>query len=143
LPEQDASGTVQKGFGSLKRLLLVAVVLFASAGVAHAAPSPPVRMVVRDVPLHDSSRALAGVTPRFNLVGVHWQGTGTPWFRTRSLAGRWSRWEPADDDWGRDGVWRKGQAVWTGPADAIQIRDRGRVTRLREYLLWSPPVKEQ
>ena len=73
------------------------------------------------------------------MVGLHWQGTGTPLFRTRSLSGRWSAWLAADDDWGRDGSgWRKGAAEWTGAADAIQYRLRGRVTALRAYFLWSP-----
>ena len=73
------------------------------------------------------------------MVGLHWHGTGTPLFRTRSLSGRWSAWLAADDDWGRDGSgWRKGAAEWTGAADAIQYRLRGRVTALRAYFLWSP-----
>jgi hypothetical protein len=112
----------------MKRLLLAAVLFFTPAGVAHAAA--PVQMVVREV-LPRQARTLASVTPQFNLVGLHWQGTGTPWFRARSLGGRWSAWEQADDDWGRTGSWRLGNPVWTGAADAIQIR---------EYLLWSPPV---
>jgi hypothetical protein len=121
----------------VKRLLLAAVLFFVPAGAAHAAM--PVRMVVRDV-LPRPARTLASTTPRFNLVGLHWQGSGMPWFRTRGLDGRWSSWEPGDDDWGRTGIWRLGNPVWTGGADAIQVRTRGRVTRLREYLLWSPPL---
>jgi N-acetylmuramoyl-L-alanine amidase len=106
-------------------------------GVAHAAE--PVRMVVRDV-LPQPSRTLASATPRFNLVGVHWQGTGMPWFRTRSVAGGWSRWQPADDDEGGERGWRKSAGTWTGDAEAIQWRLQGHVTRVREYLLWSPPL---
>jgi hypothetical protein len=30
--------------------------------------------------------------------------------------------------------------VWTGAADAIQVRLHGRVTHVREYLLWSPSI---
>ncbi len=110
--------------------------LLLAPGAARAAD---VTMVVRDVPLH-AQRAVDAATPRFNLVGLHWQGSGTPWYRTRSVAGRWSAWRPADDDWGRGGRWRKGNPDWSGAADAIQVRAAGRVTRLREYLLWSPPI---
>jgi hypothetical protein len=112
---------------------------FGSAGAAHAAA--PVRMVVRDV-LPRPSRVLASAAPRFNLVGVHWRGPGMPWLRTRSVSGRWSGWQPADDGRRAEPGWRKGDAIWTGAADAIQLRMRGRVTRAREYLLWSPPVQE-
>jgi N-acetylmuramoyl-L-alanine amidase len=122
----------------VKRLLFAAAFFVAPAGVAHAAP--PVQMVVRDVVPSSSSRALASATPRFNLVGLHWTGSGTPWFRTRSVAGHWSAWEPGDDDSGRSGLWRLGNPVWTGAADAIQVRLHGRVTHVREYLLWSPPI---
>jgi flagellar hook assembly protein FlgD len=121
------------------RLVLLASLLFALA--AGSARAGEVSMVVRDVPLHGGApaRSLAGVT-RFNMVGLHWQGSGAPWFRTRSASGRWSAWQEADDDWGRSGVWRKSLGVWTAAADRIEFRTRGRVTRLREYLLWSPPV---
>ena len=63
-----------------------------------------------------------------------------PWFRTRGLGGRWSAWEPGDDDSGRTARGGWAIAVWTGAADAIQVRTRGRVSHVREYLLWSPPI---
>jgi len=121
----------------LKALPVAILFLLVAPGTAHAGA---VTMVVRDVPLQ-GRRALADTTPRFNLVGLHWQGTGTPWYRTRSVAGSWGSWKAGDDDWGRVGKWRKGNPDWTGAADAIQIRTVGRVTRVRGYLLWSPPVR--
>src|SRR5262249_25124913 len=75
-----------------------------------------------------------------NMVGVHWQGSGTPWFRVRLLSGTWSAWNEADDDWGRSGIWRKSLGDWLGAANAIQFRLHGKVTRLREFLIWSPPL---
>jgi flagellar hook assembly protein FlgD len=121
------------------RVLRLAVLLLAlTAGPALGAD--PVTMVVRDVPLHGGGRSLSAAVPHFNMVGVHWQGSGTPWFRVRLLAGGWSPWKEGDDDWGRSGVWRKSLGDWIGPAGAIQFRLRGRVSRLREFLIWSPPV---
>ena len=120
----------------MRTLFIVAVSALAFAGAAHATD---VTIVARNVPLH-GGRSLAAAPPaRFDMVGLHWQGAGVPQFRTRSLAGRWSAWLSADDDWGRDASgWRKGAAEWTGAADAIQYRFKGRVTRLRAYFLWSP-----
>ncbi len=120
----------------MRPLFLAVVLLLASAGAAHATD---VTIVSRDVPLQGGRSLAAAVPARFDMVGLHWQGSGTPLFRTRSLSGRWSAWLAADDDWGRDGsVWRKGSPEWTGPADAIQYRLKGRVERLRAYFLWSP-----
>jgi flagellar hook assembly protein FlgD len=121
------------------RVLRLAVLLLAlTAGSARAAD--PIVIVVRDVPLHPAGRTLSAAVPRFNLVGVHWQGAGTPLFRVRLGRGGWSGWRAPGDDWGRSGVWRKSLGDWVGAADAIQFRLAGRVTRLREYLIWSPPV---
>jgi hypothetical protein len=109
---------------------------------ASALADDAVTIVSRDVPVHGERTPAAGPPSRFDMIGLHWQGSGTPSFRTRSLAtGRWSAWLPADDDWGRDGVWRKGNPEWTGAADAIQYRIRGSVRRLRTYFLWSPVEK--
>jgi hypothetical protein len=122
----------------VRRLLFAALLFFVSAGAAHAAP--PVRMVVRDVGTAPT-RSLASAAERFNMVGLHWQGSGTPSFRVRGPHG-WSAWQPADDDSGRSGVWRRSNAVWTGTATAIAIRKRGDVRHVRQYLLWSPPIHE-
>jgi flagellar hook assembly protein FlgD len=122
----------------VKVFFAVAIAVLAFPGIARAGD---VTMVVRDVPqLESPGRSLAAAAPRFNMLGLHWQGSGTPWYRTRSSAGRWSAWQAADDDWGRAGSWRRSNPDWVGAAYAIQIRDKGHVTRVREYLLWSPPV---
>jgi flagellar hook assembly protein FlgD len=119
----------------MRSLLLAAVFVLTTPVAAWGAD---VTMVARDVSLHASARSLAAASPRFDMVGLHWKGSGVPLFRTRSLSGRWSAWTAADDDWGRSGVWRMGSPDWTGPADAIQYHLRGHVTRLRAYFLWSP-----
>ena len=78
---------------------------------------------------------------RFDLVGLHWRGSGDVLFRTRSLAGRWSRWQSglAEDD-GPDGPRRGarvGSPYWVGGANAIQYRARGRVAGVRAFLVRS------
>ena len=83
---------------------------------------------------------------RFDLVGLHWRGTGLVSFRTRSVSGRWSAWQdsaPEDDrpDAGshelRARGWNLGNPFWTGPSNRIQVRTYGQVTRVRAYYLWS------
>ena len=121
---------------------LLSVLAFPSTAVA-ALPS----IVARDVPLHRSDRALAAV-PRFNLVGLHWRGPGRVEFRTRSEAGRWSAWraaapededrpDPASLERTRPG-WRIGNPYWTGAATHLEVRTRGRVSRVRAWYVWSP-----
>ena len=101
-------------------------------------------LVSRDLPL-GSGRALSASVPRFDLVGVHWQGAGSVAFRTRSTAGRWSAWRPAapeaedapdSPERSRQG-WRIGNPYWTGPSDAIEYRTRGVVRRLRALFVRS------
>src|SRR5581483_8795077 len=80
-----------------------------------------------------------------------WSGcTGRVWFRTRSLAGRWSGWQRADADAQPDAGsaearadhgWQLGSPVWTGPSDAIRYRLTGGVRRLRAYFVRSPAVR--
>ena len=102
------------------KLVVSALVALALVPVAAAAD---VTIVSRDVPLHPGGRSLAAAAPRrFNMVGLHWQGSGAPFFRTRAAGGRWSKWLEADDDWGRSGSWRKSNPEWTGTANAIQYQ---------------------
>jgi len=89
---------------------------------------------------------------RFTLVGLHWRGPGQVVFRTRSVDGRWSAWRSAapEDEDGPDGGsretalragWRIGNPWWVGPADRIETRAVGRVSRVRAYLVWSPELR--
>ena len=58
--------------------------LLAVPGLARAEPG----IAYRDLPLSDG-RAVTSVA-RFDLVGLHWRGTGDLSFRTRGDTGRWS-----------------------------------------------------
>jgi hypothetical protein len=92
---------------------------------------------------------------RFQLVGLHWRGTGSVLFRTRSPAGRWSAWRPAapgEDDLPDRGTresramarWRIGSPFWTGGSNALQYRTVGRVSRVRAFFVRGsagPPVR--
>ncbi len=124
----------------MKPLLLAVVVVLATPALARGETTT---ITARDVPLH-GLRTLSSVAPRFDLVGLHWQGPGSVSFRTRSVSGSWSRWQPAAPE-AEDGPdhpvqpgWRLGNPYWTGAADAISYRLHGRVTRLRAYFVWSP-----
>ncbi len=130
---------------ALAASLLLAV---ASPGLARAADAT---IVSRDLPLGGQRTLASAAAPaRFNLVGLHWQGSGSVSFRTRSVSHRWSVWRSAAPEAedrpdaharerGRPG-WRLGNPYWTGTSDRIQYRLRGRVRRLRAWFVWSPPA---
>jgi hypothetical protein len=101
---------------------------------------------------HDVKRGVNRPAHRFDLVGLHWKGTGVVLFRTRRVAGPWSAWReaaPEDDrpDAGnrelRAGGWNLGSPFWTGPSNRIQIRTYGHVNRLRAFYVWSPTRKSR
>ncbi len=138
-------------------LFLTFCAALACAGPASAA----VEMKARDVPLPPAASARGAsavrVLPvrtaplRFNLVGLHWRGSGTVSFRTATATGRWSAWHlaaPDEDDRPDTGTaerkrlagWRLGSPYWTDSARRIQYRVAGSVTRLRAFFLWSPVV---
>ncbi|HEY8629810.1 MAG TPA: peptidoglycan recognition protein [Gaiellaceae bacterium] len=131
----------------MRPLLLVVIAFFAAPAAAFGGVS----LTVREVPLH-GGRTLAAATPQFDMVGLHWRGTGTVQFRTRSLGGRWSAWQRADPeaedlpDVGSAETraargWRLGNPYWTGSSDRIEYRLRGRVERLRAYFVRSPEIR--
>jgi hypothetical protein len=129
--------------------LLVALAALAVVFPARASQPAAPAMTVVDVPLH-GERVLAGVTAkRFDLVGLHWQGSGAVRFRTHAVAGGWSGWRdaaPEADDLPDAGSveargsrgWRLGSPWWVGSSDRIEYRLRGDVRRLRAYLVASP-----
>jgi len=130
-----------------KPLRLVLPLLLLTPGAAHAAD---VRVVARDIPLR-GARTLAAAQPTFDMVGLHWRGTGSVTFRTRSPSGRWTAWRSAmpeaedlpdvESPENRLHGWRIGNPWWTGPSDRIEVRRRGPVSRVRVFFLDAPVEK--
>ena len=137
------------------RLVTFALVLaFVFPGAASAAT---VQISVRDETLTSEPRARAGelhalparkAPSRFNLIGLHWRGSGHVEFRTATTRGPWSAWRGAQpeaedgpdrgsDEAARLRRWRVGNPYWTDAARRIQYRLSGEVTRLRAFFLWS------
>jgi flagellar hook assembly protein FlgD len=114
----------------------------AAAGVHLVERSEPVRTLSHE---HQLRRAPFG----FDMVGLHWRGSGSVWFRTRSAVGSWSPWQPARPE-GEDipdrntaearaqPAWKLGNPYWTGRSDAIEYRLTGKVTALHAYFIRSP-----
>jgi len=138
------------------KILLLAAAALAALVIALASPASAFAtgvgptMAVVDVPLRGARTPAATSTPRrFDLVGLHWRGTGSVEFRTRSLGGAWSAWHtaaPEAEDLPNTGSaedartvgWNLGSPWWTGPSDRIQYRLHGRVSALRAFLIRSP-----
>ena len=119
----------------MKKLLLLAAL--AAFVVPPRAQAGDVAMRVRDVRL--GARALesaSGAAGNFNMLGLHWIGSGSVDYRTRTLLGAWRPWRTADAD-DRTGSWHDGNLDWTGSSSAVQFRVAGAVRRLRSYELWS------
>jgi N-acetylmuramoyl-L-alanine amidase len=118
----------------MKVLRLVLLLLVVTPGTALASGTT--------MAAHDIRPGINRPAHRFDLVGLHWKGSGSVSFRTRSVAGRWSRWHGADpEDDGPDARtqagWQLGSPFWSGASNRLQVRTSGRVSRVRAYYVWS------
>ena len=128
----------------------LAATALAAAVFPAAAWGQQATIVQRDVPLGPTRSLASSQAPeRFDLVGLHWQGTGTVRFRVRSVGGSWSEWvtaAPEAEDQPDAGTaerastrrWRLGNPWWVGESDRIEYRRSGRITRLRAFFVRSP-----
>ncbi len=128
----------------MKRVFAVVVLALAFPGAALGAGLVQQRDLRPQASLHVLSPGT------FQLVGLHWRGSGRVEYRTRDLRGRWGRWrlsadEDALPDRGRESLatrgWRVAEPQWTGPANAIQYRSVGSVARVRAYFVRSPQLR--
>src|SRR6266576_3864845 len=122
-------------------LKLVAVIAAATALLAPSvARAGDVAMRVQDVQLGPRGLSTAVTPMHFNMLGVHWTGTGGVEYRVHRLHGKWQPWVAVDDDArpdGGTGRWHDGNLDWTGASDRVAFRHAGDVRRLRAYELWS------
>ena len=137
--------TLARASAALALLALAGAALAAGTAAVAGAATPLASLEVRDVAVA-GQRGLAvvqAVAP-FSMVALHWQGSGTASFRTRSAAGSWSAWQDAapevEDrpDAGSSELavargWQLGNPYWVGLATRLQVRTRGPVGRVRAY----------
>src|SRR5262245_50626908 len=129
----------------LSRLLAVAVAALALPGVASAGLAT---LHVAELP-QPGERGLAAAARAapFDLLGLHWQGSGTLRYRVHR-AGGWDAWrtvaaETADaPDRGsaetrRHRGWRVTAGIWVGRADRVEVRRVGRIGRVRVFTVRS------
>ena len=123
----------------MKVAVAAAVLALAAPGAAAGAR---LSLVARDL---DTPAAMR--VPTFQLVGLHWRGRGSVFFRTRSLVGRWSAWRSAEPEDAlpdrntaesrRMAGRRLGSPFWIGAANMIQYRTTGHVRGVRGFFVRS------
>jgi N-acetylmuramoyl-L-alanine amidase len=131
--------TVWFGVVCMQKLVVIAAALAGLAAPA-VARAGTVAMHVADVPLGARALTAAPPAPHFNMLAVHWAGSGGVEYRVHRLHGTWRPWVTADADVAPDGGTGRrhdGNLDWTGTADRVRFRTHGRVARLRVYELWS------
>jgi hypothetical protein len=120
--------------------LVVTLAALAALAVPSLARAGDVAMRVQDVPLGSRTLAAAATPMHFNMLAIHWIGSGSVSYRVHRLHGTWTSWATADADVAPDGGtgrWHDGNLDWTAAADAVQFHPQGAVRRLRSYELWS------
>lgn len=110
-------------------------------GLASALGSPP-EVFSRWV---GALRGVSGVLDaprRFALVGLQWEGRhgARIELRTRAMGGAWSHWALASvrghgPDGASAGAARFGEPIWSGPADAVQLRSDVAVDGVRLHFV--------
>ncbi len=137
----------------MRRALFITVtLLFGLAVVPAAFGSTAARSIAVDLRSHGSGRfEPATRLPQFTLAGVSWRGSGAVEIRTRSAAGRWSKWRaaaPENEDGPDAGSveqrrrgWHLGNPWWVGVSDGLEARVSGQVSAVRAQLVWSPDLK--
>ena len=133
----------------MRAFLIAAVFLLAAPTAAHAADAS---IWSRDLPL-GAARAPAAVASakRFDLVGVHWRGSGRVELRTRTSSGVWSPWQtaaPEAEDRPDRGApertrrgWTVGNPWWAPGSTRLEVRTIGKVTRVRAWFVRSPAAR--
>jgi hypothetical protein len=145
LPPKTAYATL---ISSRMKLTRLAVIALAALVLPDAAAAGIATIRSEEIPLGGARSLAVSDHGRFDLVGVHWRGSGRVELRTRSVTGRWSAWhaaapEEADaPDLGsaeeRQRGWRLGNPWWAGLSDRLQVRTHGPVMRVRVWKVRSP-----
>ncbi len=129
----------------------LAATALAAAVFPAAAWGQQATIVQRDVPLGSTRSLASGSAPeRFDLVGLHWQGTGTVRFRDAVARRALERMGDRCARGGGSARRRHGRAcehaalaarqpvVGRASPTASSTGGPGRVTRLRAFFVWSP-----
>ena len=108
---------------------MAVVVLGSLAGAPAAFAGQAVRLA--ESPHLDRPFAHAVRAERtFQMVGVHWRGSGSVRLRARTTSGAWTRWVTLS----------RTEPVWVGPSRDVRLRRRGTVRDVRIAFVTSPRV---